>query len=214
MAIVTSCVLIFLRILAHPIFPASANPELNAFGQKVRFLLFVHVVSGLFVLIVRTESTEYNINLFDNYITTSTERRNQVAGPHVFVTIFAIILNTPIFVTEMLLVFNWTKQDVLFKMHLGKCVTSIFIIIAIYVCSFHLIRRYDNCWRQERLTTNEYILIHVICSSGMMGYFVIGFLTAFSSPVPVHMFFVSRILSLLETFLQTYLLLKLKRCTA
>ena len=34
------------------------------------------------------ESTEYNINLFDNYITTSTERRNQVVGPNVFVTKF------------------------------------------------------------------------------------------------------------------------------
>ena len=75
---------------------------------------------------------------------------------------------------------------------------------------YHLIRRYDTCRRQERLTTNEYILIHVICSSGMMGYFVIGFLTAFSSPVPVHMFLVSRILSLLETFLQTYLFAKTK----
>ena len=51
MAIVRSCVLRFLRILAHPIFPASANPEFNASGQKVTFLLFVHVVSGLFVLI-------------------------------------------------------------------------------------------------------------------------------------------------------------------
>ena len=210
MAIVTSCVFIFLRSLAHPIFPASANPEFNVFTIRTCCIRAFRHHS-----FVRTESTEYNVNLFDNYITTSTKRRNQVAGPHVFVTIFSIILNTPIFVTKMLLVFayNWTKQDVFFTMHLGQCVSSICIIIAIYVCSFHLIRRYDNCWRQERLTTNEYILIHVICSSGMMGHFVIGFLTTFSSPVPVHMFFVSRILSLLETFLQTYLLLKIKRCT-
>ena len=158
------------------------------------------------------ENTEYTINMSNNYIRTSTERHNQVIGPHVFVTIFAIVLNTPIFVTKMLLVFafNWTKQDVFFTMHLGQCVSSVCIIIAIYVCSYHLIRRYDNCWRQERLTTNEYILI--ICSSGMMGYFVIGFLTAFSSPIPVYMFFVSRIIAMLETFLQTYFLLKLKRC--
>ena len=39
------------------------------------------------------------------------------------------------------------------------------------------------------------------------------FLTAFSSPIPVYMFFVNRILSLLKTFLQTYFLRKLERCT-
>ena len=44
-------VLPFLRILTYPIFPASTEPDFNACGQKVTFLLFLHMVASLFVLI-------------------------------------------------------------------------------------------------------------------------------------------------------------------
>ena len=44
-------VLRFLRILTYPIFPASADPDFNVCGQKVTFLLFLHMVASLFVVI-------------------------------------------------------------------------------------------------------------------------------------------------------------------
>ena len=106
-------------------------------------------------------------------------------------------------------VFNWKQEDVYFVMHLGQCVSSVCNIIAIYICSYHLVRRFDNCWRPARLTTNEHILI--MSSSAMVAYFVVGVLTALHSPFPVYMFLISRIIALLETFLQTLFLLKLKR---
>ena len=58
------------------------------------------------------------------------------------------------------------------------------------------------------MTTNEYILI--IGSSGMMAYYMFGFLAALTKRV--HMMFVlCCIFSLFETFLQTYFLIKLRR---
>ena len=158
------------------------------------------------------EYPDNSINREDYCQTTSTHRRHQLVGAHIFATVFAIFLNTPIFLTMLLLdfAFNWKQDDVFFALDLGESISSLFNVIAIYVCSYHLVSRFENSWRPARLNTNEYILI--LSSSGVMGYFMFGLLTALSSPIPVNMFLITRISSLLETFLQTYFLLKIKRC--
>ena len=152
-----------------------------------------------------------SINRANNYYQPYTQSHHGVIGPHVLATMFGVIINIPIFLTQLLLafVFNWKQEDVFFATHVGQCVSSVCIIIAIYVCSYQLIKQYDNCLIPARLTTNEYILI--MTSSGMAAYFMFGLLNALSSPVPKVAFFISRIVGLMETFLQTYFLLKLKR---
>ena len=152
-----------------------------------------------------------NINSANDDHRASLEIRHQIIGPHVFISVLGILLNIPVLFSHLMLafVFNWKQEDVYFVMHLGQCVSSVCNIIAIYICSYHLVRRFDNCWRPARLTTNEHILI--MSSSVMVAYFVFGVLTALYSPFPVYMFLISRIIALLETFLQTHFLLKLKR---
>ena len=134
-------------------------------------------------------------------------------GPHVFATMLGLLINTPIFITELLIafVFNWKHKDAVFVLDLGQCISSICSVIAIYVSSYHLVRQFGNYWRPARLTTNEYILI--IGSSGMMAYYMFGFLAALTEPVH-YMFLFCCIISLFETFLQTYFLIKLRRYSA
>ena len=102
-----------------------------------------------------------SINMANNDYQSYTQSHHGVIGPHVFATMFGVIINIPIFLTQLRLafVFNWKQEDVFIASHLGQCFSSVCIIIAIYVCSYQLIRQYDNCFSPARLATNEYILI-------------------------------------------------------
>ena len=159
----------------------------------------------------QVNTIDQSINSANDYQRASLKIRHQIHGPHVFVSVVGILLNIPVLFSHFMLafVFSWKQENVYFAMHLGQCISSVCNVIAIYISSYHLVRQFDNCWRPARLTTNEHILI--MSSTAMVAYFVFGILTALSSPFPVYMFLISRILALFETFLQTHFLLKLKR---
>ena len=151
---------------------------------------------------------ENNINsAYEYHVTRS---HYETIGPHVFAAMLGLLINTPVVITKLLIafVFNWKYEDAVFALDLGQCISSICSIIAIYVSSYYLIRQFGNYWRPARLTTNEYILI--IGSSGMMAYYMFGFLAALTKRVHM-MFLLCCIISLFETFLQTYFLIKLRR---
>ena len=142
--------------------------------------------------------TENNIN--NAYEYQGTRSHNETLGPHVFAAMLGLLINTPVVITTLLIafVFNWIYEDAVLALDLGQCISSICSIIA---SSYYLIRQLDNYWRPARLTTNEYILI--IGSSGMMAYYMFGFLAALTKRV--HMMFVlccTCIISLFETFLR------------
>ena len=102
-----------------------------------------------------------SINMANNDYQSYTQSHHGVIEPHVFTTMFGVIINILIFLTQLRLafVFSWKQEDVFIASHLGQCFSSVCIIIAIYVCSYQLIRQYDNCFSPARLATNEYILI-------------------------------------------------------
>lgn len=147
----------------------------------------------------------------DEYQILSPHNRNDVKGPHIFIMVIALLINTPLSVAKILqaFVFSWKNESVFFVMHLGECFSAICSIVAIYVCSYILTKGFNCCWRPSKLTTNEYVLI--LASSGMVAYYMFGFLTALASPGPVKMLVFTRTVGMFESYLQTHFLIKIKR---
>ena len=63
--------------------------------------------------------------------------------------------------------------------------------------------------RQSRVTTNEYILI--LSSCGLVAYFTLGVLTAFTYTDTTMIYSCSRVLCILDVYLQTYFFIKVRR---
>lgn len=137
----------------------------------------------------------------DKYQIISNHRPHAVKGPYVFITVIGVLINTPLFIASLLQAF--------FAVNIGKLISSFGSIIAIYACSYILTKRYKSFWRSLKLTTNEHILI--LASSGMMAVFMLDLLMALASPNSVTMFASSRVVCMLEIYLQTYFLIKIKR---
>lgn len=112
-----------------------------------------------------------------------------------------MLINTPLFIANIL--------QASFAVNLGQCFSSLGRIIAIYTCSYILTKRFNSFWRPLKLTTNEHILI--LASSGMMAVFMLNLLMALASPNSVNMFASSRVICMIEIYLQTYFLIKIKR---
>jgi hypothetical protein len=70
-------------------------------------------------------------------------------------------------------------------------------------------RNFGNFLQQHRLTTDDYILI--LSSCGMVAYFSLGVLTAFTFPNTMTIYFCCRVLCLLDVYLQTYFFIKVRR---
>lgn len=154
---------------------------------------------------VKKDSAEDNNRIAqakrEKYQIISNHRTHAVKGPYVFITVIGVLINTPLFIASLLQAF--------FAVNIGKCISSLGSIIAIYACSYILTKRYKSFWRSLKLTTNEHILI--LASSGMMAVFMLDLLMALASPNSVTMFASSRVVCMLEIYLQTYFLIKIKR---
>ncbi|XP_062596822.1 uncharacterized protein LOC134258310 [Saccostrea cucullata] len=131
---------------------------------------------------------------------------NNLVGSNIVSLVFGIILNLPSFVSNILLtfVFDWDSEKTAMSLYFSKCLGSVSIIVVIYLCSYNL-RKLNFSWSKDKMTVNDYILI--ISSSGMVAYFMFGLL----SPDLTLAFLSSRIFLIIETYLQTYFLIKMKR---
>ncbi|XP_061176979.1 uncharacterized protein LOC133185692 [Saccostrea echinata] len=135
-----------------------------------------------------------------------------IIGQHIFAAVFGILMNLPFFFTTILLIFafDWENDDAILALQIGEGLSALCIILPVYVCSYHLKKYFSNSWRPAKLTTNEYILI--LSSSGAMAYYMFGTVTAFTGHFSyLQTFLCTRIILMLEIFLQTHFLIKIRR---
>lgn len=137
--------------------------------------------------------------------------KRHIHGLHIFALVFGISINLPTFTSIVLLSFayNWKNNGAFLTLHIGKSLTAFSTITTVYVCGHHLNKYFSNSWRQTRLTANEYIL--VLTSSGKVAYYMLSVLAAIEYPTPMKMFICSRLISIVEIFLQTSFLIKVRR---
>jgi uncharacterized membrane protein (DUF485 family) len=161
-----------------------------------------------------TRDEERSIDQFvvlDNFADTnvlSSEKRYHIHGPHVFAIVIGIVINIPTFFSRFILTFAYEEK---YRpiLYIVKSLSTLCSITIVYICSYHLKRNFRTFLRQSRLTTNEYILI--LSSCGLVAYFTLGVLTAFTYPDIMTIYVCSRVLSLLDVYLQTYFFIKVKR---
>ncbi|XP_062596824.1 uncharacterized protein LOC134258313 [Saccostrea cucullata] len=159
-------------------------------------------------------NSQRNQNLKEtiNYTLDLHERKLHQMGRNICVALCGVFINLPILFATVLLVFayNWNSDGLILLLQIGECVSTFSGILTVYICSYHLNKNFSYSTRQSKLTTNEYILI--LTSSGMVTYYMFGLVTAFSNhSTPLKMFLCSRLFFLIDTFLQTHLLIKVRR---
>jgi hypothetical protein len=137
--------------------------------------------------------------------------RRHIDGRHICALFFGIFINLPSVLSNLLLSFsyNWKSDSTFFALHLGKGLSALGTIVIVYFCSYHLKKHFSNSLRQARLTVDEYILI--LTSSGKVAYYMLGVLAAIQYPTPMTIFVCSRLFCIVEIFLQTLFLIKVRR---
>ncbi|XP_062609913.1 uncharacterized protein LOC134271719 [Saccostrea cucullata] len=182
---------------------------------------FCILASSFIFWFLRWSSDETNekLNYYTNKhfrggSTSVTEEGRHIIGQHIFAGAFGIFMNVPFFLTTVLLIFalNWESEDAILALQIGEVLSSLCIILPIYVSSYHLKKYFCDSRRPEKLTANEYLLI--LSSSGTMAYYMFGTVTAFTLPgnfTHLKTFLCTRIILMLETFLQTHFLIQIRR---
>lgn len=131
---------------------------------------------------------------------------------HVFAIMLSIFLSLPTFLTWLLLSFVYTdnNENLNTAYEICHCFNSIAVIFIVYITFEILSRRYIIRETHRSLTTSEAIL--VFSSAGVVAYSTYGLLFALQSYVNEHLAVLFRnIFWILETFLQTSLLIQCQR---
>lgn len=139
-------------------------------------------------------------------------QRSENRASHVFAIMVAIFLNLPTFLTWLLLAFVYVDNNGKLNnaYEICHCLNSIATIIVVYIAFDHLSNNYSIYEHQNSLTTSESIL--VFSSAGVVAYNTYGLLFAVQSRVEDNMSLLFRsIVAILETFLQTSLLIQCQR---
>ncbi|XP_062577893.1 uncharacterized protein LOC134239755 [Saccostrea cucullata] len=144
----------------------------------------------------------------DNNTTFNTRKMD---GYDVLALIFGIFVNLPILISTVLLdfVYEWKNKDLIIVLDCSETLSALCTCIIVYVCCQKL-KSYSNSVRKQMIF-REYILI--LSSTGIMAYFTFGCLASMSGLTLSKSTIVSRIFGILETFLQTLLLVSYHRYT-
>lgn len=197
------------------------NSKLTPFLLPTRMEFFI-LASSFFISFWHSSSKQQNchsrviseelIHGVCDETTALLPRSTENRASHVFAIMISIFLSLPTFLTWLLLSFVY-KDD---SDHLNTayeichCFNSLAIIVIVYITFDNLSRRYIIRENHRPLTTSETIL--VFSSAGVVAYSTYGLLFALQSQVSEHMAALFRnIFWILETFLQTSLLIQCQR---
>ncbi|XP_061193410.1 uncharacterized protein LOC133201637 [Saccostrea echinata] len=134
-----------------------------------------------------------------------------VNGIYILALIFGIFINVPHFISTILLnfVYKWKNKSVIIVYDIGQSLISLSTFVIVYVCSRKI--KLDSNFTKKPLIIREYILI--LSSTGIMAYFTFEFLAGVSGFTISKFIILSSISGMLETFLQTLLLINSCRYT-
>ncbi|XP_062594095.1 uncharacterized protein LOC134255578 [Saccostrea cucullata] len=138
----------------------------------------------------------------------STENR----ASNVVVIMISVILNLPTFLTWLLLSFVYTDNNIGLRnaYEICNCINAIATITIVYIAFDHLSKTYSMSKYQRSLTTSEIIL--VFSSAGVVAYSTYGLLFALQGNFEEHSsVFLRNFIEIIETFLQTSLLIQCQR---
>ncbi|XP_061197137.1 uncharacterized protein LOC133205354 [Saccostrea echinata] len=139
-------------------------------------------------------------------------RNTENRATNVAVIMISVILNLPTFLTWLLLSFVYpdNNKGLRNSYEICNCVNSIAIIIIVYIAFDHLSKTYSTSQYQRSLTTSETIL--VFSSAGVVAYSTYGLLFALQGNIEEHLaLFLRNFIEIIETFLQTSLLIQCQR---
>lgn len=139
-------------------------------------------------------------------------RNTENRASHVFAIMISIFLSLPTFLTWLLLSFVYTENSdhLNTAYEICHCFNSLAIIVIVYITFDYLSTRYIIRESHRPLTISETIL--VFSSAGVVAYSTYGLLFALQSHVSEHLAALFRnIFWILETFLQTSLLIQCQR---
>ena len=132
-------------------------------------------------------------------------------GKKILALTVGVLINIPIVISSVLLefVYEWHSTSTVISMDLSQTFSGLCSCVLVYICCHRM--KTISMHTPRPLLFREYILI--LSSAGIMSYFMIGILASLTGHTLSKTTILSRVFGLIETFLQTYLLINSSRKT-